>query len=74
MKHKKDKLTFGSLEIGDIFIDMKDLTPYIKIEINSYEFLPSGINLYTGDRECFRNDYPVKKYKRKLVFNEEDFE
>ena len=71
----KEKLTFGNLSEGDIFIDLRDSCLYIKIAVSDFD--PTNVNaiyLYNGVRVCFDDSIPVKRYARTLLLKEEDFE
>lgn len=71
----KEKLTFGNLSSGDIFIDLRDSCLYIKIIVSDFDSTnANAIYLPKGIRVCFDDSVPVKRYKGTLILKEEDFE
>ena len=66
---------FDELKFGDIFIEEKETTPYMKIERidNEDSEVCDAICLMDGTTEWFDPFDRVFKYKRDIVLNTEDF-
>lgn len=74
IKNINTPLIFDNLKCGDIFIEQKETTPYMKIEEveNEYESY-NAICLMDGTEERFDPFDRVFKYNRDIVLNAEDF-